>query len=60
MWHVFRNTFAWHLPPQIHHDLSIIHHAKHHVLRTQFPQNPLKNDESPPRKKSEPQFKACK
>jgi hypothetical protein len=43
MWHIFRSAFAWHPPPHFHHDFARIHHAKHHVLRTQILKDPCKN-----------------
>jgi hypothetical protein len=56
MWHIFRGSLAWHLPPRFHHDFARIHHAKHHVLRTQILKNPskntIKNSENHPQKKS--------
>src|SRR6266550_8330716 len=51
MWRVFRGSFAWSFPPHFHHESTIIYHAKHHVLRTQFRKNPFKNAKSLRRKK---------
>ena len=47
----FRARFKRCFPPRIHHKSTTIYHAKHHVLRTQFPKTPFKNANSPRRKK---------
>jgi hypothetical protein len=51
----FRGPFYVVFSPRFHHKFVHIYHAKHHVLHTQFLKNPLKNKESPRRKKSAPQ-----